>query len=154
MLTFALSMPEMFGQAARCSASLRKRGIEVLLGIVKADAEDLAAGLRREIVELEIVDALVGDDVHVGRHVLGDRLDEEDVALFGRHDLPAFGVAQRDRLELLVLVEDDHRRDAVGRENLDDIVFLVDAGDRSIPDRCAMLHNVTRALPKVRLSGA
>ena len=67
MLTLALSMPEMFGQAARSSASLRKRGIEVLLRVEEADAEDLRAGLRRKIVQLEVIDALVGDDVHVGR---------------------------------------------------------------------------------------
>ncbi len=74
---------------------------------------------------------------------LGDRLDEEDVALLRRHDLPAFRVAQRDRLELLVLVEDDHRRDAVGRKNLNDVVFLVgDAGDPG--DRASRLSASVR----------
>ena len=32
MLTLALSMPEMFGQAARCSASLRKAALRFFSG--------------------------------------------------------------------------------------------------------------------------
>ena len=87
---------------------LSQSSVEILLRVVEADSKNLAASLGREIMQFEIVDALVGDDVHVRNDVLGDRLDEQDVALLGRDDLPAFRVAERDGLELLVFVEDDH----------------------------------------------
>ena len=75
----------------------------------------------------------VGHDIHIGGDVLGFRFDEEDVALIGRHDMPTFGVAERDRLELFILVENDHRRNAIGGEDAHDIVRLIDdAGDPRI----------------------